>query len=128
MAVTVVNSVRLVETYDPGPDLSYLEQDYSDVKSPVTQRLYRKQDRERLAAYNRNEWHMVGVYAEASVHINGVKQTLRSGGLYGIESDSGDYLDEIAAEQVEDLKQILGYLGLVLPTGFNTEDAEWVSR
>ncbi len=50
-----------------------------------------EQDYQRMEAYNRGDWHMVGIRAVAEVvTASGTIQTLRSGGLWGIESDSGN--------------------------------------
>jgi hypothetical protein len=38
-------------------------------------------------------------------------QTIRSGGLWGIESDAGDYLDEAGNAQLEGLRSELEALG-----------------
>ena len=48
----------------------------------------------------------------AEIRINGISQTIRSGGIYGIESDNGDeYFDEVFEEQKEELKDNLLELG-----------------
>src|SRR5690349_628021 len=77
--------VRIETPVDPHPDLSYLEQDYAEVRSPVTRRLYRKQDRERLAAYNRGGWYAIGIRVAAEVQLGGTVQTFRSPGVWGVE-------------------------------------------
>jgi len=65
---------------------------------------------ERMRAYG-NSWETIGIYATAEVYISGVRQTLRSGGLWGIESDSGEeYLKSVEAEQIAELKTILSEL------------------
>lgn len=70
------------------------------------------EDYARLEAYNRGDWCMVGVWAEAEVVLTGnCVQKIRSGGLWGIESDSGEYLTEVAKEEVEQLKDELIALG-----------------
>lgn len=61
-----------------------------------------EQDYQRAEAYNRGEWCMVGVYAVANIRIHTPQggyssiQTIRTPGLWGIESDSTD--DYIAEE------------------------------
>jgi hypothetical protein len=73
---------------------------------------YGLQDFKRMEDYERNRWWMEGVYAQAEIVILGVIQRLRSGGLYGIESDSDEaYFKEIADEQLAELKDILEQLG-----------------
>jgi len=70
-----------------------------------------EQDYQRMEEYNRGGWYMTFAFAEADISINGVTQTIRSGGLGGVESDSGTYFDEIKAEQYNELKDILAGLG-----------------
>lgn len=99
------------EQVDYDADLSYLEQDYNDVPADEAAK-YREQDRERLEAYQRGEWWCVGIDACAVVVVNHVRQTITSGGLWGIESDSGeDYLREVAEEELSSLADILRELG-----------------
>jgi hypothetical protein len=60
----------------------------------------------RMESYNRGEWQMIGVIAKAEIRNpqTDCVQTIRSGGLWGVESDAGDYLKEIAREQLSELK------------------------
>jgi hypothetical protein len=48
-----------------------------------------EEDYKRAEAYERGEWHYVAVIAVAQVQTthHGVIQTIKSGGLYGLESD-----------------------------------------
>lgn len=77
---------------------------------------YAKQDREHLDTYNRGIWEMIGIRAVAVIHIpindNTVKiQTIDSGGVFGIESDSGDsYIQDIGREQIAEVKNYLRVL------------------
>ena len=76
---------------------------------------------DRLAEYRRNEFYFVGVRAVAEIEINGIRQTISSGGLWGIESDSDEaYLQEVYAEQREELDAMLVELGLL--TGYEDEE------
>lgn len=125
---------EMVQTHDDCPDLSFLGK-YSD--TPAEHHIDRKergdmgrnefryfnagcgdpeyieQDYRRMEAYNAGEWHMIGIYARVELNINGTIQTIRSGGLYGIESDSGvDYLTEIYQEQCAELVEILESMGI----------------
>ena len=73
---------------------------------------YGLQDFERMEGLNNGDWRFVGIVAEASVLAPTEEsyfrtETLSSGGLWGIESDSGDYLKEVAKEQIDDLKDHL---------------------
>jgi hypothetical protein len=80
-------------------------------------RKYAKQDYERMTDLERGCWGFIGVRAEAEIAIpNGndsaTMQTIRSGGLWGIESDSGDdYFAEVGNDELADLKTQLHALG-----------------
>jgi hypothetical protein len=70
-----------------------------------------RRDYERMEAYNRGDWHCIGVIAKAEIVVNGVTQTLRSGGLWGVESDAGsDDLAEVGKEELTALRGILANL------------------
>lgn len=83
---------------------------------------YTRQDYERMEAMSRFDWHYVGVRAEAeySLGVAGhdsagrahyLIQKLSSGGLWGIESDAGDYFAEVEAEQLSELRSQLSAIG-----------------
>ena len=74
---------------------------------------YTEQDYERMESYNRGSWHMIGIWADAQVALTGnVVQTIRSGGLWGIESDSyNGYLVDVEKEQLDELAKELTALG-----------------
>jgi hypothetical protein len=84
---------------------------------------------ERLAAYEQDEFNLVCVRAEAEVIIEEIPQTLTSGGMPGIESDSEDeYLDEIIAREWEALRAVLKTVGVPtdqLPLDVKREWIEW---
>lgn len=109
-----LESIKVLVMPDEDPDPSYLDQDEFE---------------ERLAAYKRGDFSFVGVRAEAAVIIDGVVQTLTSGGLYGIESDSDKaYFEEVGAEEWDGLRQILKTVGVAtdqLPQGFDPQWLEW---
>ena len=109
-----LETVRVVVEHDPDPDISYLEQDEFD---------------ERLKAYQDGEFAFVGVRAEADVVIGGVVQTLTSGGLWGIESDSDrEYIEEVAGEEYSELRKILTEVGVPtaqLPLEIEREQIDW---
>lgn len=81
---------------------------------------YMMQDYRRMEAYNRGNWSMVGIWAEAQVSYpaNGNLgsrrlETLRSAGLWGIESDSkGASVAEVTREELADLRQHLETFGV----------------
>ena len=62
-----------------------------------------------------NGWWAIGVYAKAVIEIADVRQELSSGGLYGIESDSGEsYFREVASDELGALRDICEEVGLDL--------------
>jgi len=73
-----------------------------------------RQDYDRMEALNRGEWQHVGIMAAANIVLPGsdVVQRIASGGLWGIESDSGeDYFAEVEAEELADLRGELETIG-----------------
>ncbi len=72
-----------------------------------------KQDFERMESLNDGQWCFVGIIAKAViVSAQGVTQTIRSGGLWGIESDSDkSYLEEIARDELFNLRAELEAFG-----------------
>lgn len=84
---------------DDDADLSWLEQSDEQMGEG-----FEASAKERLEAYRRGDWHMVGVRAKADIAItrNGVtvRHELTSPGLWGIESDSGEeYLESVFQEE-----------------------------
>lgn len=98
---------------DTNPDLSHLTDHLCGAE-------YAEQDNERLAAYERGAWCMVGIRAECvylldagTIPTSAIMQTLTSGGLWGIESDSGEeYFKEVANEEINSLKRYCDQLGI----------------
>jgi hypothetical protein len=85
-------------------------------------RKYCRQDFARMESLNDGNWCYIGIRAEARVFVNekvigpvashGIAQTITSGGLYGIESDSGrEHLEETQREELAQLKDELVGLG-----------------
>jgi hypothetical protein len=74
---------------------------------------YTMHDYRRMEAYNRSEWWMLGICALATVVLTGTTiQTLTSGGLWGIESDSGEeYFAQIEREELDNLAEQLRAAG-----------------
>lgn len=74
---------------------------------------YGKQDFERMEGLNNSNWCFIGIIAKTEIRAkSGTLQTITSGGLWGIESDSGkDYLDQVGKEQLEGLRKELESLG-----------------
>lgn len=97
---------------DESPDLSYLEQDYEDCTKQEAIK-HKAQDENRLQRYNDGYWHMIGIKAKAKIRINGIFETVTSGGLWGIESDSDQkYFDEVFEEQKSELIDMLKEIGI----------------
>ena len=110
------------------PDISWIEGRVKDGErgyikegvAPAKARRYAGKDRERLEAFQRQEWWMTYVYGSLEFEDrNGETVTIRSGGLGNVESDAGkSYLNSIAKEEIADLlKQMesLGYRCLKKP-------------
>jgi hypothetical protein len=82
-------------------------QPYAGGEKPGTlyYKKYAFQDYQRMESLNRGDWCFIGIMAKATVQTeNGVTQHITSGGLWGIESDSGDYIKEVVKEQLSSLK------------------------
>ena len=107
-------SVKVLVLPDEEPDTSFLDQDDFE---------------DRKEAFRRGDFSFVGVRAEAEITVDGIIQTIKSGGLWGIESDAGDeYIREVAGEEYNDLRRILKTLGVPtseLPTEVKQEQIEW---
>lgn len=76
----------------------------------------------RMTAWENDEWEFVGVIAIAHVAIPAgggsyALHTFRSTGLWGIESDSGDYLDSVYSDQKAELLESLKTMGAALVAG-----------
>lgn len=95
-----------------------------DAACRLLTRCYAEQDYDRMEAYNRGEWCCYGVRATAEVFVNGVRQNLRSAGLWGLDSDSEEsYFAEVEEEQMEELRDILAALGATVPEAAQAVDA-----
>lgn len=92
--------------------------------TPEEVRKYVRQDYERMEDLHRGDWCFIGIRAEAEVMPNtvldtpdgkkwhGVVQRVTSGGLWGIESDSGEsYFSEVEQEELSNLKDELKAYG-----------------
>lgn len=90
---------------------------------PATE--YGEQDYKQMEALNNGDWHFIGIVVECvvshpcsddprypDVATSRRLETFTSGGLWGIESDSGDYLEEVAQEQMTELKAHLAAFGI----------------
>ncbi len=100
---------------------------------------YTRQDYERMESLNAGHWGYIGIRAEAEivlpyqvnkgcVHGHEVyiqlTQTVTSGGLWGIESDSErSYLEEVKGEELSQLKgslRTLGFSARAIATAFKS--------
>jgi hypothetical protein len=108
-----VQSISVLVLPDEDPDVSYLDQEeFTD----------------RREAYQRGDFTFVGVRAQAEVVIEGIVQTIVSGGLWGIESDADAYIEEVAGEEYSDLRKILTSIGVStsqLPSSMDRKWIEW---
>ena len=138
--MVTLNGVKIVIEVDNNPDLSHLGVYSDDGSAPGSidrqergdmghgeyryfapaNPEYAEADYARYEAYNRDDWQMVGLWAEAELIVGpgpkaGLAQTIRSGGLWGIESDSGrDFFEETAEEELARLRGQLRELGVPL--------------
>jgi hypothetical protein len=81
-------------------------------ESPADIRKYVSQDYERMESLHHGNWGYIGIRAEAEVVVDGTVQEITSGGLWGIESDSGrEYFAEVETEEISSLRQTLRALG-----------------
>ena len=84
---------------------------YAGGEKPGTKDFYKygMEDFKRMEGLERGDWSFIGIRAEAQVSYgqNGNSRRLEwftSGGLWGIESDSGEYLKEVAKDELADLR------------------------
>jgi hypothetical protein len=75
-------------------------------------RKYGLEDFRRMERLASGDLCFLGIQARADIVVNGTCQTITSGGLWGIESDSGDdYFAEVGRTEVAELAGILETLG-----------------
>ena len=129
-ATVRIESIKVKRLDDENPDLSHLEssvlngkidsccysqEDYDNDRENTEK--YIRQDNERLESYG-SSWWMLGVVAEAQVSYdigqgNRRLECFTSGGIWGVESDSGeDYFETLEQEELNDLKQHLETFGV----------------
>ena len=104
-----IEKITIKQMYDNDPDYSYLEQEGFENK---------------LKAFENGDFFYIGIKAEAEIITsydgkNWLINKITSGGLWGIESNSGeDYLEEVRLEEERELKDIL------LKFGFDAGEIE----
>lgn len=102
-----IKEIRREIVPDPEPELSWLDQKDSEMGDG-----FEKHAADRKAAYERDEWSMVGVRAVAEIVVNGTSETITSAGLWNIEDDSGaDYITFTFADELTALCDMLKELG-----------------
>jgi hypothetical protein len=70
------------------------------------------QDYNRMESLNAGAWCFVGIIAKAEIVVNGISQTITSGGIWGIESDSDkEKIQSIAKDELDNLRDTLLALG-----------------
>lgn len=137
-----INKISIVHKLDTNPDLDWIGTFDNEAKHPfaidreqrgdMERGQYRyfnpqegacetkeqaEQNYRRIMEFERGDWHMLGISAQAEIATseNGATwtiNTIRSGGLWGVESDSDEAtLNEIGSEQLEELTDILIELG-----------------
>lgn len=99
-------------------------------------RKYCLQEYARMESLNNGDFCFIGIRAEAEIGLNsyvaseqlGILQTITSGGLWGIESDSSpEYLAEVEAEELSDLKsqlKAIGFSSRAISAAFKTVETE----
>lgn len=105
-------SVQVCKLHDSDPDLSWLDPD---------------DDADRLDAYARDVWCMVGVRAQAEVTIGGATQHVYSGGIWNVESDSGkEYFEQLRKQELDQLANVLRGMGFgARQVGAALDGADW---
>jgi len=82
-----------------------------------------KEDEARIDAYGR-DWYMIGIRAVATLHFpqqfteSKIIQRISSPGLFGIESDSDDYFEDVEEEQIATLLDMLEVMHVSVPNDF----------
>lgn len=96
-------------------ELRYFNPNYENYKglNETEIRKYCIQDFERMESLNSGQWYYIGIRAKATIQLTGdLTQTITSGGLWGIESDSGkDFITETEDAELHDLRQQLKAIG-----------------
>lgn len=131
--MNTIDKITIRRALDTDPDLTFLtEANRYEGCSEEEIAKYEQEDRERLAAYYAGSWSMIGIYVQARIlvrtHPNqsgGILQTIRSAGLWGIESDSdNDHLEQTAADELAELKVILTALNVDTESAWPASVAE----
>jgi len=92
-----LSAIRVRVMHDEDPDTSWMDAD---------------DNADRRESYENGNFSFVGVRAEADVVIEGVTQKLTSGGMWGVESDGKEYIEDVALEEYNNLREILKAVGV----------------
>ncbi len=85
-----IHEMALFHRPDDDPDLSWLSQTDEQMGEG-----FAEHGAARLASFGES-WRMIGIRAEAEISVGGILQTITSGGLWAIESDSSpEYLRSV---------------------------------
>jgi hypothetical protein len=128
-------NITIIHKFDNDPDLSYLGKYQNNYERGAIDRQaigdrgrneyryfmpandhYRMEDYKRYEKYNRQQLWSIGIMAKAVCEIQignkEVSHAEESGGLWGIESDSGkEFIKEVEQEQLLELRYELSELG-----------------
>ncbi len=113
-------SSRVKQWFNPGtiedfdPNASWIPAGTEDKREYWHQAMTKnaEQDYARMCSLCAGEFEFIGIGAKAEVVVNNTCQMVTSGGLWGIESDSGeDYLREEEQNQLAELRTILCEMG-----------------
>ena len=137
-----INKVTIIQELDESPDLSYLghysnspetkrkdeyaikrenpgrgEYEYFIAENvegtPAQQKKYALENYKRMQDIDSGDTPVIGVHAEAEIVVDNTIQRISSGGLWGIESDSGkQYIEEIENDELDNLNRQLSALGI----------------
>jgi hypothetical protein len=107
-----MHAIRVLVVPDDDPNPAYPDPEENDEFA------------DRRAAHARGEFQIVLVRAEADVAIGGVIQTLTSGGMGGVESDSD--VTEFAGEEWRELRRILTDVGVPTAELPSEVDPQWI--
>ena len=97
-----ITKITIRQLYDQDPDTSYMDQDGFE---------------KRKMQYDNGDFFYIGVRADADIQTsydgkNWLCNTITSGGLWGIESDSDEsYIESIRIEEETELRDILSKFG-----------------
>jgi hypothetical protein len=117
------------------PSFNYVDSNgkITEGHTPAEVRSYVKQDYERMESLNAGNWYYIGIRAKAEIILDpfgiATVQTISSGGLWGIESDSdASYITDVENDELSDLRHELHAIGFskrAISTAFkNVERAD----